>query len=150
MIVESCFLSGDKDINETETGATSESRAENEEGAVVGSWFVAKNEDNNRPGDGTNSESRIIAEEDEAIVGSWFWAGDETHFESDPSPVYRAISKSRCSVDTGPRAGRRLLFSSSLAHGVGLASHPQAPLDFQKKQHFYSLKCLEESQSTWN
>ncbi|KAB0341063.1 hypothetical protein FD755_024473 [Muntiacus reevesi] len=107
MIVESWFLSGDKDINETETGATSESRPENEEGAVVGSWFVAKNEDNNRPGDGTNSEFRTIAEEDEAIVGSWFWAGDETHFESDPSPVYRAISKSRCSVEQEPDASHR-------------------------------------------
>lgn len=80
MILESRSLSGEKDINETETGATSESRPENEEGAVVGSWFMAKNEDNNRTSDGTNCETRTMAEEDEAIVGSWFWTRDETHF----------------------------------------------------------------------
>uniref|UniRef100_A0A4W2FYV8 G protein-coupled receptor associated sorting protein 1 n=1 Tax=Bos indicus x Bos taurus TaxID=30522 RepID=A0A4W2FYV8_BOBOX len=107
IIVESWFLSGEKDISETETGATSESRPENEEGTVVGSWFMAKNEDNNRTSVGTNYESRTIAEEDEAIVGSWFWAGDETHFESDPSPVYRAICRSRCSVEQEPDASHR-------------------------------------------
>uniref|UniRef100_A0A8C6C029 Armadillo repeat-containing domain-containing protein n=1 Tax=Monodon monoceros TaxID=40151 RepID=A0A8C6C029_MONMO len=104
MIVESWFWSGDKAINETETVATSESRPENEEGAVVGSWFGAKNEANNRTGNGTNYESRTVAEEDEAIVGSWFWAGDEAHFESNPSPVYRAICRSRCSVEQEPDA----------------------------------------------
>ena len=107
MIVESWFLSGEKDISETETGATSESRPENEEGAVVGSWFMAKNEDNNRTSVGTNYESRTIAEEDEAIVGSWFGAEDETHFESDPSPVYRAICRSRCSVEQEPDDSHR-------------------------------------------
>ncbi|TEA40946.1 hypothetical protein DBR06_SOUSAS45510004 [Sousa chinensis] len=107
MIVESWFWSGDKAINETETVATSESRPENEEGAVVGSWFGAKNEANNRTGNGTNYESRTVAEEDEAIVGSWFWAGDEAHFESNPSPVYRAICRSRCSVEQEPDALRR-------------------------------------------
>uniref|UniRef100_A0A8C9C8H7 G protein-coupled receptor associated sorting protein 1 n=1 Tax=Phocoena sinus TaxID=42100 RepID=A0A8C9C8H7_PHOSS len=104
MIVESWFWSGDKAINETETVATSESRPENEEGAVVGPWFGAKNEANNRTGNGTNYESRTVAEEDEAIVGSWFWAGDEAHFESNPSPVYRAICRSRCSVEQEPDA----------------------------------------------
>lgn len=50
---------------------------------------------------------RTIAEEDEAIVGSWFWTRDETHFESDPSPVYRAICRSSCSVEQEPDASHR-------------------------------------------
>ncbi|XP_005657934.1 G-protein coupled receptor-associated sorting protein 1 [Sus scrofa] len=107
MIIESWFWSGDKDINETETVATSESRLENEEGAVVESWFGAKNEPSNRTGNGTNCESRTVAEEDEAIVGFWFWAGDEAHFESNPVPVYRAICRPTCSIEQEPDASRR-------------------------------------------
>ncbi|XP_057573368.1 G-protein coupled receptor-associated sorting protein 1 [Hippopotamus amphibius kiboko] len=107
MIVDSWFWSGDEAINETETVATSESRPENEEGAVVGSWFGAKYEANNRTGNRTNCESTTVVEEDETIVGSWFWAGDEAHFESNPSPVYRAICRSRCSVEQEPDTSHR-------------------------------------------
>ncbi|KAB1253232.1 G-protein coupled receptor-associated sorting protein 1 [Camelus dromedarius] len=107
MIVESLFWSGDKAIDDTKTVATSESRPKNEEGAVIGSHFGAKNEANNTTGNGTNCEFRTAAKEDEAIVGSWFWAGDEAHFESNPSPVYRAICRSRCSVEQEPDASRR-------------------------------------------
>ncbi|XP_058392379.1 G-protein coupled receptor-associated sorting protein 1 [Diceros bicornis minor] len=107
MIVESWFWSGDKAVNKTGTGATCESRTEKEEGAVVGSWFGAKDEANNRTGSGTNYESKTVAEEDEAVVGSWFWAGDEAHFESNPSPVFRAICRSRYSTEQEPDASCR-------------------------------------------
>nr|XP_002720391.2 G-protein coupled receptor-associated sorting protein 1 [Oryctolagus cuniculus] len=105
MIVESWLWSGEEAIKETGTVATCES--ENEEGAVAGSWFGAQNEENDGTGSGTNCESRTFADEDEAIVGSWFWAGDEPHFESNPSPVFRAICKSRCSVEQEPDPSRR-------------------------------------------
>ncbi|XP_036780748.2 G-protein coupled receptor-associated sorting protein 1 [Manis pentadactyla] len=106
-IVESWFWSEDKAFNGTATVATCESSLENEEEAVVGSSFGAKDGANDRTGNGTNCESRTLAEEDEAIVGSWFWEGDEAHFESNPSPVFRVISRSRCSVEQEPDASRR-------------------------------------------
>ncbi|XP_019489367.1 PREDICTED: G-protein coupled receptor-associated sorting protein 1 [Hipposideros armiger] len=107
VIVESWLWSGDKAIHETGRVATCESRAENEERAAVGSWFQAEVEPNNRTGNGTNCESRTVAEENEAIMGSWFWAGDEAHFESNPSPVLRAICRSRCSTEQEPDASCR-------------------------------------------
>ncbi|KAL2768423.1 G-protein coupled receptor-associated sorting protein 1 [Daubentonia madagascariensis] len=107
MIVESWFWSGDKAIKETESVATCESRPENEEGIAVGSWFGAEDEMNNRTGNVTNCESRTLADEDEAIVGSWFWAGDEAHFESNPKPVFRAISTLGCSVEQEPDPSHR-------------------------------------------
>uniref|UniRef100_A0A452SZG6 G protein-coupled receptor associated sorting protein 1 n=1 Tax=Ursus maritimus TaxID=29073 RepID=A0A452SZG6_URSMA len=107
IIVESWFWSGEKDINETGTTVTCESRPENEEETVVGAWFGAKDEANNRTGYGTNCETQTVAEEDEAIVGSWFWAGDDAHFESNPRPVFRAICRSEYSFEQEPDASRR-------------------------------------------
>ncbi|KAL4695113.1 hypothetical protein H8959_000208 [Pygathrix nigripes] len=107
MIIESWFWSGDKATKETGTVATYESKPENEEGAIVGSWFEAEDEVDNRTDNGSNCESRTLADEDEAIVGSWFWAGDEAHFESNPSPVFRAICRSTCSVEQEPDPSRR-------------------------------------------
>uniref|UniRef100_U3F427 G-protein coupled receptor-associated sorting protein 1 n=1 Tax=Callithrix jacchus TaxID=9483 RepID=U3F427_CALJA len=107
MIVESWFWSGDKAIKETGTVATCESKPENEEGVIVGSWFEAEDEVDNRTDNGTNCESRTLDDDDEAIVGSWFWAGDEAHFESNPSPVFRAVCTSTCSVEQEPDPSRR-------------------------------------------
>ncbi|XP_062940322.1 G-protein coupled receptor-associated sorting protein 1 [Cynocephalus volans] len=102
MIVESWFWSGDQTVKETGTVTTCESRPGNEEGAVIGSWFRAEDEMNNETGNETNCESRVLADEGEAIVGSWFWAGDEACFESNPSPVFRAICRSTCPVEQEP------------------------------------------------
>uniref|UniRef100_A0A8C9QFX0 Armadillo repeat-containing domain-containing protein n=1 Tax=Spermophilus dauricus TaxID=99837 RepID=A0A8C9QFX0_SPEDA len=77
MIVESWFWSGDKAIKETGTVASCEFMPENEEGALFGS------------------------------LGSWFWAGDEAHFESNPTPVFRAICKPRYSIEQEPDPSRR-------------------------------------------
>ncbi|CAD7682457.1 unnamed protein product [Nyctereutes procyonoides] len=95
IIFESWFWSGKKDVNETGTVVTYESRPENGEGIVVGAGYEI------------SQETRTVAEEDEAIVGSWFWAGDEAHFESNPSPVFRAICSSGCSFEQEPDASRR-------------------------------------------
>ncbi|XP_020041145.1 G-protein coupled receptor-associated sorting protein 1 [Castor canadensis] len=104
MIVESWFWSA---LEETETMATCESKPENEEGAVVEFGSRAKDEVTNKIGNGTNYEPRTVADENEAIVGSWFWAGDEAHFESNPSPVFRAICDSRCSFEQEPDPSHR-------------------------------------------
>ncbi|XP_040855778.1 G-protein coupled receptor-associated sorting protein 1 [Ochotona curzoniae] len=95
--VGSWLWPGDEAIKETGIMATCES--ENEEGDAVESWLGAEN--------GTNGEYRTSAEEDEATVGSWFWAGDEAHFESNPTPVFRAVCNSRCSVEQEPDPSRR-------------------------------------------
>ncbi|XP_053435490.1 G-protein coupled receptor-associated sorting protein 1 [Nycticebus coucang] len=107
IIVESQFWSEDKVIKETESVASWESKPENEKGPAIGSWFGAEYEMNKRTGSATNCESRTLADEDEAIVGSWFWSGDETHFESNPKPVFRAICTSRYSVEQEPDPSRR-------------------------------------------
>ncbi|XP_010617087.1 G-protein coupled receptor-associated sorting protein 1 [Fukomys damarensis] len=100
MIVESWFWSTDK---ETGTVATCECKSQDDE--VVETWSRATNEVNNRPGDGTNCESRTV--DDENIVGSWFWVGDESHFESNPSPVFRATCEPWGSVKQEPDLSHR-------------------------------------------
>ncbi|MBZ3875991.1 G-protein coupled receptor-associated sorting protein 1 [Sciurus carolinensis] len=107
MIVESWFWSGDRAIKETETVTSCKFMPENENGVLLGSCFESKDEVNNSTGNETNHESWTLADEDEAIVGSWFWAGDETHFESNPTPVFRAICKSGYSPEQGPDPSRR-------------------------------------------
>lgn len=101
MIFESWLWAREKATNETGV-AICESRPENEKGTAIGSWFHVQDEANNRTGNAINCETRTVAEEDEAIVGSWFWAGDEAHFESNPSPVFRAICRSKCSIEQEP------------------------------------------------
>ncbi|VTJ79583.1 Hypothetical predicted protein [Marmota monax] len=107
MIVESWFWSGDKAIKETGTVASCEFMPENEEGALFGSCPESKEEVNNSTSNETNYESGTLADEDEDIVGSWFWAGDEAHFESNPTPVFRAICKPRYSIEQEPDPSRR-------------------------------------------
>lgn len=107
MIGESWFWSSNKTIKETGTGATCESRSQLDEGEVVESWSRVTNEANSHTGDGTNCESRTLVDDDENIVGSWFWVGDEAHFESNPSPVFRATCESWGSVNQEPDLSRR-------------------------------------------
>ena len=50
----------------------------------------------------------------------------------------------------GPKPGKRSLSNSNLVLVMGLASHPQAHLEFLKKQqHLYTLNCLRESPRMW-
>uniref|UniRef100_H0XHQ6 Armadillo repeat-containing domain-containing protein n=1 Tax=Otolemur garnettii TaxID=30611 RepID=H0XHQ6_OTOGA len=107
IIVKSQFWSEDKVIKETESVASWESKPENEKGTATGSRVGAEDEMNKRTGSTTNCESKTLADEDEAIVGSWFWSGDETHFESNPKPVFRAICASRYSVEQEPDPSQR-------------------------------------------
>ncbi|KAM5221474.1 G-protein coupled receptor-associated sorting protein 1 [Ctenodactylus gundi] len=106
VIVEPCFWFGDNATNESAATATCESRPENEGGAGIKSWSGDTNEASNRTGSGTNCESRPLADEDD-VVGSWFWEGDEANFESNPTPVYRAI-KPGSTIDQEPDPSRRL------------------------------------------
>uniref|UniRef100_I3N015 G protein-coupled receptor associated sorting protein 1 n=1 Tax=Ictidomys tridecemlineatus TaxID=43179 RepID=I3N015_ICTTR len=98
ILVGSCFWTEE---------AIVEFMPENEEGALFGSCPESKEEVNNSTGNETNYESGTLADEDEDIVGSWFWAGDEAHFESNPTPVFRAICKPRYSIEQEPDPSRR-------------------------------------------
>ncbi|EHB02733.1 G-protein coupled receptor-associated sorting protein 1 [Heterocephalus glaber] len=106
MIVEAWFWSTDKTIKETGTVATCECRSQDDEEEVVETWCRATDEVNNGTDDGTNCESRILVDEED-IVGSWFWIGDEAHFESNPSPVFRATCESWGSVKEEPDLSHR-------------------------------------------
>ncbi|XP_063102283.1 G-protein coupled receptor-associated sorting protein 1 [Cavia porcellus] len=98
MIIESWFWSRDKTVKEIETVATCEFGSQDDKGEVVKSWSKATQEMNNQAGDGTNCEAGTLLDDEDDIVGSWFWVGDEAHFESNPSPVFRATCESWDSV----------------------------------------------------
>ncbi|KAM4819346.1 G-protein coupled receptor-associated sorting protein 1 isoform 1-T3 [Thomomys bottae] len=134
MIIESWFWSDDKDTEETGIVATCEYRPENEERAVEFGSGTS--------GDGTNCESTIVPDEDEAIFGSWFWAGDEACFETNPSSVFKASCKSNCSFDREPDPSHRpqtwdevtVQFKSGPWGWVGFPSI--SPLKFPKEAAF--------------
>uniref|UniRef100_A0A8C5LAN8 G protein-coupled receptor associated sorting protein 1 n=1 Tax=Jaculus jaculus TaxID=51337 RepID=A0A8C5LAN8_JACJA len=102
MIVESWLWSEDETTEEPETVATCESKLENEERPLECESRTT-DEVNSETDNGANCDNST---ESEAIVGSWFWEGDETHFESNPSPVFRAICKSS-SGEQDPDPSRR-------------------------------------------
>lgn len=83
---------------------TSESNPENEKGPIVELGPSVKDEVINKTGSGDNCESNAEAEN---IVGSWFWDGDETSFESNPTPVFKAICKPKSSAEQEPDPSRR-------------------------------------------
>ncbi|CAH6780384.1 Gprasp1 [Phodopus roborovskii] len=82
----------------------SESNPENEKGSNVKLGSNAKGEVINKTSSGDNRESNAEAEN---IVGSWFWEGDETSFESNPTPVFKAICKPKSSAEQEPDPSRR-------------------------------------------
>ncbi|XP_042544101.1 G-protein coupled receptor-associated sorting protein 1 isoform X1 [Dipodomys spectabilis] len=142
MIIESWFWSGDKAIEETGTVPTCEYRPENEEIAVVEFGSGSQDEVNINTGDGANCESTTVPDVDEAIFGSWFWAGDEAHFETNPSSVFKAIGKSNCSFNQEPDPSHRpqtwdevtVQFKSGPWGWVGFPSI--SPLKFPKEAAF--------------
>ncbi|KAL1766681.1 G-protein coupled receptor-associated sorting 1 [Sigmodon hispidus] len=104
MIVESCFWSSDKATKESETVVISESNPENEEGPSVEFGSTAEDGVINNTGSGENCESNTEAE---TIVGSWFWDGDEASFESNPTPVFKAICEPKSPTEQEPDPSRR-------------------------------------------
>ncbi|XP_049986351.1 G-protein coupled receptor-associated sorting protein 1 [Alexandromys fortis] len=95
MIVGSRFWSSDKGTGESET-AISGSNPENEQGP--------KDEVINKVDSGDNCG---INTEAETMVGSWFWEGDETSFESNPTPVFKVICQPKSSAEKEPDPSRR-------------------------------------------
>lgn len=75
-----------------------------EEGAIGGSLFWM--EEKSSLGAGAREETRQESEE-EAIFGSWFWDRDETCFDINPNPVYRASSRFRDLAEEGINTASR-------------------------------------------
>ncbi|OBS74164.1 hypothetical protein A6R68_15294, partial [Neotoma lepida] len=104
MVVGSRFQSSDKATEESETVVISESNPEIEKGPVVELGSGAEDEVINKADSGDNCE---VNTEAEAMVGSWFWEGDETSFESNPTPVFKAICEPMSSAEQEPDPSRR-------------------------------------------
>lgn len=85
-------------------GVNRVSKPENEKGPNVEVRSSAKDEVINKAGSGDNCESNAEAEN---IVGSWFWEGDEASFESNPTPVFKAVCKPKSSAEQEPDPSRR-------------------------------------------
>ncbi|XP_052591885.1 G-protein coupled receptor-associated sorting protein 1 [Peromyscus californicus insignis] len=104
MVVESQFQSSDKATEKSETVVISESSPENKKGPIVEFGSRAKDEAINKTGSGDNCE---VNTEAETMVGSWFWEGDETGFESNPTPVFKATCEPKSSTEQEPDPSRR-------------------------------------------
>ncbi|KAL6090300.1 hypothetical protein STEG23_029488 [Scotinomys teguina] len=95
---------GDKATEESKTVVISESNPENEEGPIAKFGSRAKDDAINKSGCGDNCEFNTEAEN---MVGSWFWEGDETSFESNPTPVFKATCEPKSSTEQEPDPSRR-------------------------------------------
>lgn len=148
VIIGSWFWAEKEAGMEAGASAICESTPGAEEGAIGGSSFWT--EEKFSLGAMAREETRPESEE-EAIFGSWFWDRDEACFDLNPNPVYKASPRFRDSAEEikhhpGPKLGKRSLLSSNLVLVISLVSHPQAPLEFLKKQQqLHSLNCLRES-----
>uniref|UniRef100_A0A8C4KZH5 G protein-coupled receptor associated sorting protein 2 n=1 Tax=Equus asinus asinus TaxID=83772 RepID=A0A8C4KZH5_EQUAS len=96
VIIGSWFWAEKEAGMEAGASAICESRPGTEEGAIGGSLFWT--EEKSSLGAVAREEARPESEE-EAIFGSWFWDRDEACFDLNPSPVYRANSRFRDSVE---------------------------------------------------
>ncbi|XP_023489384.1 G-protein coupled receptor-associated sorting protein 2 [Equus caballus] len=96
VIIGSWFWAEKEAGMEAGASAICESRPGAEEGAIGGSLFWT--EEKSSLGAVAREEARPESEE-EAIFGSWFWDRDEACFDLNPSPVYRANSRFRDSVE---------------------------------------------------
>ncbi|XP_058392381.1 G-protein coupled receptor-associated sorting protein 2 [Diceros bicornis minor] len=96
VIIGSWFWAEKEAGMEAGASAICESRPGSEEGAIGGSLFWT--EEKSSLGAVAREEARPESEE-EAIFGSWFWDRDEACFDLNPSPVYKASSRFRNSVE---------------------------------------------------
>ncbi|XP_045850598.1 G-protein coupled receptor-associated sorting protein 2 isoform X2 [Meles meles] len=126
VIIGSWFWAEKEEGMEAGASAICESTPGAEEGAIGGSLFWT--EEKSSLGAVAREEPRPESEE-EAIFGSWFWDRDEACFDLNPSPVYKANSRFRNSVEelkvsSRPQTWEEVTveFKPGFCHGVGFPS----------------------------
>uniref|UniRef100_A0A8C8W8J6 Armadillo repeat-containing domain-containing protein n=1 Tax=Peromyscus maniculatus bairdii TaxID=230844 RepID=A0A8C8W8J6_PERMB len=102
-ITGSWFWSGEARIGAG--SQTVETGSETEEEAIFESLIWAAKKNIIRPA--VNRVSKPEGEEAETMVGPWFWEGDETAFESNPTPVFKATCEPMSSTEQEPDPSRR-------------------------------------------